>query len=146
MPRFAASNTYITPFLVRCFYKSMFHIDMGMISSCDIVKGDMGAWTQDGLPTQVIVNLSIKDLYSVLSQSTNYGNNTILSNPAQMEYLASMCGISVAPANFSRSLELWYTLKGVNRLRDQVIDAYNAMMQVTFSTINNVLQPVRWQN
>jgi hypothetical protein len=124
----------------------MFHIDMGMITSCDVVKGDMGAWTQSGLPTQIIVNLQIKDLYSVLSQSTGYGNNTLLTNPAQLEYLASMCGISVAPPKIGRSIELYRILKGGNRLRDQLVDVYNSMVQSVFRTVNNIAQPTRWQN
>jgi hypothetical protein len=122
----------------------MFHIDMGMVTSCDIVKGDQGCWTQDGLPTQITVQLSIKDMYSVMTQSMGKGTNTILSNPAQMDYLANMCGINIAPANIGRTLELWWMLKGPNRLFDQVVSVPSQMITNLYATLVDFATPSRW--
>lgn len=144
LPRSAGDNTYISPFLVRCFYKSMFHIDMGMITSCDIVKGDQGAWTQNGLPTQVTVQLTIKDLYSVMSQSRGTGSNTLLSNPAQLDYLANLCGINVAPSNFGRTLKLWWMIKGPQRAIDSVVNSGSKLITDVYRTVYNFASPNRW--
>ena len=144
LPRSAGDNTYISPFLVRCFYKSMFHIDMGMITSCDVVKGDQGAWTNSGLPTQVTVQLSIKDLYSVMTQSRGVGSNTLLGNPAQMDYLANLCGINVAPSNFGRTLKLWWMLKGPQRAIDSVVNSGARLITDVYKTIYNFASPSRW--
>lgn len=144
LPRSAGSNTYISPFLVRCFYKSMFHIDMGIITSCNVVKGDQGAWTQDGLPTQVTVQFSIKDLYGVLTQSRGVGSNTLLSNPAQLDYLANMCGINIAPSDIGRTLKLWWMIKGPNRLFDSVVNAASELITSVYATIYNFTSPTRW--
>jgi hypothetical protein len=137
LPRCAGDNTYISPFLVRAFYKSMFHIDMGIVTSCEIIKGDQGCWTQEGLPTQITVQLSIKDLYSVMTQSMGKSNNTILSNPAQLDYLANLCGVNVAPASLSRTLELWWMIKGANRIQDAIVSVPVDIVKNTFSMIQN---------
>lgn len=146
LPRSAGPNTYVSPFLVRCFYKSFFHIDMGIITSCEITKGDAGAWNVDGLPTQITVQLSIKDLYSVLTQAMGVGNNTMISNPAQMEYLSALCGINIAPASFTRSLELWYMANGLGTVREAAVLKGIKMIQGIFKQIQNINTPSRWQN
>ena len=145
LPRSAGDNTYISPFLVRCFYKSMFHIDMGIINSCSITKGDQGAWTQNGLPTQVTVQLSIKDLYSVMTQSRGVGANTLLSNPAQLDYLANLCGLNIAPANFGRTLKLWWTIKGPQRAIDYIVNAGVKLITSAYTTFYNFATPGRWR-
>lgn len=137
LPRSSGDNTYISPFLVRCFYKSMFHIDNGIITSCDIAKGDQGCWTQDGLPTQITVTLGIKDLYTIMSQSTGNGNNTLLSNPAQLDYIANLCGINIAPASFTRSLMLWKMIKA-NRITDPIVSIPSRFLTNTYRVIQNI--------
>ena len=138
LPRAAGPNMYVTPFLVRCFYKSMFHIDMGIIQSCQITKGDTGAWNHDGLPCQVTVELTIKDLYSVLSQASGVGDNTLISNPAQLEYLASLAGVNVAPASITRAIELWLAVKGTNRLAQGLVGTGIDFMQSFFKRLQNL--------
>ena len=107
MPRWSAPNAYVSPFIVRAYLKSMFHVDMGIITSCDITRGTQQGWTQDGLPTEVTVNLTIKDLYNVLSMISGEHSNDVISNPAQLDYLGNLCGINVAVPDFSRTLTLW---------------------------------------
>jgi hypothetical protein len=120
LPRSTASNAYASPFLVQCWYKSMFHIDMGMVTSCDIVKGETGQWSEDGLPTQVTVQLQIKDLYNVLSQASGSNGNQILSNPAQMDYIANLCGVNIGATDIVRTVTLWKTLM-FNGIEDDII-------------------------
>jgi hypothetical protein len=107
LPRSMGSNNYISPYLVRAYYKSMFHIDMGIITGCNITKGDVGAWTQNGLPTQVTVQLEIKDLYNVISLATGVGGGAITSNLGQLDYIANMCGINIDGPDMERALKLW---------------------------------------
>jgi hypothetical protein len=109
-----------------------------MVTSCDITKGDQGCWTQDGLPTQITVQLSIKDLYSVMTQAMGKGTNTILSNPAQLDYLANLCGINIAPANIGRTLELWWMLKGKNRIQDSIVSVPMDIIRRAYALFQNV--------
>lgn len=144
LPRSAGPNTYVSPFLVRCFYKSSFHIDMGIITSCEITKGDAGAWNSDGLPTQITVQLTIKDLYTVLSQAMGVGSNTLISNPAQMEYLSALCGVNIAPASLIRSIELWYMANGLGTIKQSIIGTAAETIQSIFKRIQNFSAPRRW--
>lgn len=145
LPRSAGPNMYTSPFLVRAFYKSMFHIDMGIITSCQVTKGDQGAWNIDGLPCQITVELTIKDLYQSLSQALGYKNNTLISNPAQLEYLANLAGVNIAPANFMRTLELYMAIKGVRSLKEGLVGTGVQMMQNVFKKLQNLNQATKWK-
>ena len=144
LPRSAGANTYISPFLVRAFYKSMFHVDMGIVTSCSVTKGDQGAWTANGLPTQITVQLQIKDLYTNMSQSRGVGSNTLLSNPAQLDYLANLCGINVAPANFGRTLKLWWMIKGQGKI-DSVVNSATSLLTSVWTWIEDFAKPARFK-
>lgn len=127
-PRSLAQNNYISPFLVRAYYKSMFHIDMGIITDCQIQKGDVGAWTQNGLPTQVTIQLTIKDLYDVMSVALNNGKSDLVGNPAQLDYIASLCGINIGTPDITRTWKLWCAIRGLNRLSDNVSNGWRNLM------------------
>lgn len=138
MPRWSGANAYVSPFIVRAYMRSMFHVDMGIITSCDIVRGTQQGWTQDGLPTEVTVNLTIKDLYNVLSMIVSKNLDDIIANPAQLDYLGNLCGINVAVPDFQRTLALWVAARNpATILSDAVLRVQSRMA----GAINN-----RWQN
>lgn len=139
MPRSAGDNTYVSPFLVRAFYKSFFHVDMGIITNCSIQRGDIQAWTQDGLPTQITVQLSIKDLYDVMAMATGKGDNDMIGNPAQLDYLANMCGVNIAEPNMLRYIKLyWITRMGKNAIKDNIVSFWSKAMGSVYRTWNNL--------
>lgn len=140
-PRFTGTNTYISPFLVRGFYKSQFHIDMGIITGCEIKKGDVGAWTQSGLPTQIEVDLTIKDLYNVLAMALQNGTADLIGNPMQLDYLANLCGINIAEPDFMRTIKLWFALRGLTRIEDNVRNMYSGAILGLFRMFNNITNP-----
>lgn len=111
LPRSLGNNNYISPFLVRAFYRSMFHVDMGIVTDCQIQRGDNMAWSQMGVPLQITVQLQIKDLYSVMSMALGgeFPGNKITSNPFQLDYIANLCGINIdEPDLFGKTLKLWW--------------------------------------
>ena len=61
-------NGFYSPFIVRAIYKGFFNIDMGIITSMSVTKGDTGQWTADGIPTSMDISLSIADLYENMSR------------------------------------------------------------------------------
>ena len=139
MPRSAGDNTYVSPFLIRAFYKSMFHVDMGIITNCSIQRGDLQGWTQDGLPTQVTIQLSIKDLYDVMSMATGKGDNDMIGNPAQLDYLANMCGINIAEPNMLRYVKLyWLTRLGSNTVKDRLVHTWSRALGSIYAAWNNM--------
>lgn len=141
-PRFTGTNTYISPFLVRGFYKSQFHIDMGIITGCEIKKGEVGAWTQSGLPTQIEVDLTIKDLYNVLTMALQNGTADLIGNPMQLDYLANLCGINIAEPDFLRTVKLWMALRGITRIEDNVRNMYSSAILGLFRLYNNITNPL----
>ena len=137
-PRSLGYNNYIAPFLVRAYYKSMFHVDLGIITDCQIQKGDVGAWSQNGLPTQVTVQLTIKDLYDVMALSLNKGPNDVIGNPAQLDYLANMCGINIGTPDIYRTWKLWNATRGVNRISTNITHAWSGLMIDCYRKLNNL--------
>ena len=152
-PRQISGNGYTSPFLVRAFYKGLFNVDMGMIDQLSITRGRESAWTVDGLPTEVDITMSIKDLYDALFISgfknkdglltglvnSVTGNDTkyILKNTGMMDYLASTCGIDVNKPEMKRTMEMFSTLykNGVKtaplrygqQLQENVLNTLNSM-------------------
>lgn len=139
MPRRAGDNGYVSPFIVRAFYKSMFHIEMGIITDCQITRGDVQAWTVTGLPTQVTVTLTIKDLYDVLSMSAGENLDDLIGNPAELDYLANLCGINLAVPNLSRTIELWRALRNPSTaFADRFLNFTAGLVGIFRKAYNNV--------
>jgi hypothetical protein len=111
LPRSAGDNAYVSPYLVRGWFKSMFNIELGIIENCEVTKGEKGAWNASGLPRSITVQLSIKDLYHNMSQSIESNFNTLCNNPAQLNYLANLVGVNVNAASLSQMISLWMALK-----------------------------------
>jgi hypothetical protein len=118
-PRSTGPNGYISPFLVRAFYKGLFNCDMGIITNMTINKGQEGSWTTSGLPTVVDVHFTIKELYSAMAITTNDNiKKGLLSNITLMDYIANLCGININEPDIKRSLYLYYS----QYLRDKYLD------------------------
>ena len=100
----------MSPFLVRAFYRGLFNCDMGIITSLSITKGKEGSWTLNGLPTEVDLSLTIKDLYNVMIMTCKDTPVTFMSNTCFLNYLSNACGISVNKMDIERSIELYYTI------------------------------------
>ena len=114
-PRATGANTYGAPFMIRCFYRGFFNIDLGMITSLSINKGGEGKWSYSNIPTEVEVNMTVKDLYSVMAMSMNDSSHanldvTVLSNNTLMDYLSNMCGVNFSEIDIGRTLTLYKVL------------------------------------
>lgn len=112
-PKQLDQNSYNAPFLVRAFYKGLFNVDMGIITSLDISKGSQSAWTVDGLPTEVDVSLQIKDLYSSLSLTPRNKIKKFVNNTCLMDYLANSCGVNINKPELLRSLDIYMNQVGI---------------------------------
>ena len=113
-------NGYMSPFLVKAFSKGMFNVDMGIISSLSVNKGGECLWNDDGLPTQIDLDLEISDLYSSLAMS-GFKSTGIIGNPfggtrelvkivnntAYMDFLANMAGLNVGTMSIGRRVKMF---------------------------------------
>ena len=67
------SSQYSAPFIIRAFSKGYFNVELGMIESLTwkrFGEGDM--ISSDGIPMQIDVTISFKDLYHVLMMTNMY--------------------------------------------------------------------------
>ena len=122
-PRELGPNGYKSPYLVRAFYKGLFNVDMGIITSMSVSKA--GPFTNDGLPLSVDVNVSIKDLYGLLMTT---GEKYTLAqapfkffrNTALIDYISTAVGININALETSKLVQLY-----VNFAKNTLSDAYN---------------------
>ena len=111
------ANGYYSPFLVRAFYKGAFNVDMGIITELSIRKGKEAAWNIDGLPTEIDIDITIKDLYNMLSIVSATEPKNFVTNNLLMDYVANTCGVNINQMDIQRSLEIYYVLATENVIR-----------------------------
>jgi len=113
LPRQSIQQSYFSPFLLRCYYKGLFNVDMGIMTGLSITKGAEAEWTVDGLPTVADISFEIKDLYEgmFMSRAEDERDLNILSNITELDYIANSCGININDQEVKRTLKLWWVLK-----------------------------------
>ena len=119
---------YVSPFLVRAFYRGLFNCNMGLITDLNITKGKEGAWTIDGLPTEVDVDITLKDLYSALSITKENNPAAFCRNLCLVDYIANTCGININEPDFVREIELYIILK-LNKFKHTIPNVWATIEQ-----------------
>jgi len=109
---------YISPFLLRMYYKGKFNIDMGIATSLSVIRGAEAEWSKDGLPTVLELQMTVKDLYSKFFMSET--GLSMFSNITELDYIANTCGININTSEASRATMLWKTISGQNMIKDYV--------------------------
>lgn len=138
------SNGYKSPFLVKAYSKGLFGVDMGMITSLSVTKGAQCCWNDDGLPTQIDINLDITDLYSGLAMSGFTGKKdikNIVNNTSYMDYLSLMAGLNLNQMEIGRRISMAYFLlqtKGATDL-PRVFTKFDQHISSLMSKLYNIL-------
>lgn len=132
-PRSLGTTAYTSPFLVRAYYRGFFNINMGIITSMSINKGGEGFWTYEGIPTEVEVSFTIKDLYNIMMLTITNGSTgnavkedndgiitmknlftvgglDVVTNTVLMDYLCNLCGININEPDLERTIALYRTI------------------------------------
>lgn len=138
-PQQMGVNAYKSPFLVRGYYKGFFNIDMGIITSMSITKGDQGKWTSVGLPTEIDVSFDLKDLYQMLTITQGSNPIQFLSNTSLMDYLANLCGINIAKPDILRSIDLYVNLVGNNILDNRADKTFLKIEQTLAAKLEELM-------
>ena len=141
------ANSYNAPFLVKGYCKGLFNINDGIISDLSVTRGAECQWNDDGLPTQMDLQISIEDLYSSLfmsaigatDQNANPVTNilqefnviqklkdsvSVVQNTAMMDYLANLAGFNLADEEMLRSVKMLMKLTD-NTFTQAGNDIYN---------------------
>lgn len=102
LPRQITANGFGHPFLVRVTSKGWFNCEMGMVDSISIEKVQ-GSYTVNGIPTEIKVSLSVRDLYSDLMITPTTKPGLFYANRGLSNWLAVTSGIDVAkPATMEK--------------------------------------------
>lgn len=145
LPKQAYQNSqgYEAPFILRCYYRGMFNIDMGMIQSLSVTKGADGEWTKDGIPTVAEIQFEIKDMYHEMFMSQNALE--LFNNVTEMDYIANCCGINVNSSEATRAWKLYRTIEGENLLSDYIDnDIVGKLHQYLNNKISNMFGFSNW--
>ena len=133
---------YNSPFLVRAFYKGLFNVDMGIVTDLSFSKGKEGAWTLDGLPTEVDVSMTIKDLYqAVLTITSGDQSKWFMNNTTLMDYMANMCGININKPDILRTFQI-YTMLKTNKLVDMPNTLFSKLSQESTNLLMKAYQNI----
>ena len=135
LPKQTTANTYTSPFLVKMFAKGWFSCDMGIVESVQLDKGSDQSWSVDGLPTQVKVSLTVKDLYSRLMLSPSNSPSLFFSNQGMLDFLGSTCGIDLSRPAIELKVKIAMSIF-FNRVTDVPTNWYRSMV----GSINNRLR------
>ncbi len=141
LPRNADAQAYYSPFLVRAYYKGMFNIDMGIITDLSLTKGGEGEWNINGIPTQAELSFTIKDLYEELSMTNDDKFGTkLLSNVAELDYIANNCGININDTDINRTFKLLTGLAGgnVSNIINKAFDKFSQSINNRISDVFNI--------
>lgn len=129
-------QAYISPFLVRAYYKGIFNIDMGLITDMSVSKGADGEWSLDGLPTVAEISFTIKDLYNILAMSnqSTEDDKGILNNIAELDFIANSCGININEPEIVRTIKMGITLGLTSKIKDKFTMGIFANVTQYFNT------------
>lgn len=101
----AGATGYVSPFLVRAYCRSLFNCSLGIVDSLSFTKAPNNEWTIDGLPTEVEVNFSVKDMYSSLMMYSGSKSSVFFSNTALVDFIGNICGVNTYKKDLTRSVE-----------------------------------------
>lgn len=107
-PRQLGANGYTNPFLIRGFCKGWFTCSLGIIDSMTIKKASEDGWATNGLPTEVEISFSIKDLYENLAIS-RFGDFSTFHNIEFIDMLAGWTGVNMNKPEVTRKIAMYQT-------------------------------------
>lgn len=140
LPRGTGPSAFVSPYLVRCSYKGMFNVDMGIITSMNITKGAECAWNHRGMPTSVNVSFTIKELYDIFALANNEaGNYKLADNSIMMDYIGNLCGININEPDLTRTIT-YHGLMQLNRPGNFARRIWDTLDQEFVNGINDIFK------
>lgn len=142
------SNGYCTPFLCKAYCKGMFNIDMGLITSMSVNRGATAQWNNDGLPTQIDIEITIEDLYSNLFMTNHnhvinaFANAiSVATNTSMMDFLANLAGLNIADTDIGRRIEMFkvITMQDFTNLPSRIWNKFDNKINNFIANIYNRL-------
>lgn len=109
-PRQTTINTYSSPFICRAYIPGMFSSEMSIVESLTIQKGgDGSAWSVDGYPLEIKLQINLKDLYNSFSISkinTSQEAYNMLWNHALIDYVSVQSGVNMKQSEYAKKMKV----------------------------------------
>ena len=102
LPRQTSANSFTSPFLIKAFSPGWFVCDMGIITGLSIEKSE---WTVDGLPSEIKISFTIKDLYNQLMVTKTNKPGDFFNNQSLMDFLAVTSGLNILEPNLKLKID-----------------------------------------
>lgn len=116
------TSQYSSPFLIRAYSKGYFNVEMGIIESITWKRfGDGDMISEDGVPTQIDVSVSFKDLYHTLAMTEFYGEGlgtnigNFMNNTGLMDLIGTLSGVNMNRISISDRISM-FAASGANAL------------------------------
>ena len=107
IPKQATANTYGSPFLIKASIEGNWATNLAIVNDLSINKTvNAEGWTADGLPNEVDVTMTVTDLYSDLSMSSQTNPGLFINNTSLLEFLANTCGLSLVNPSLQKKGEM----------------------------------------
>ena len=107
-PRLMTPNAYNAPFLIRAYSLGYFNVEMGMIDGISFTKfGDGDDISQNGVPLEMEVNVSFKDLYKVIGITKYKDPVNFFNNDGLMEFIGTTSGMNMNREDASFTFNLF---------------------------------------
>lgn len=110
LPLQQTANVIASPYLFKCFSPGWFTSSMCMVDSMSLEKGSDGIWNKAGLPNDVTVNISVKDLYSSLSLPKSDSIGQFMANTGMLEFLMTTAGVNLSHQKINTKWKVWKML------------------------------------
>ena len=136
VPKQGSSNTYGSPFLIKAYYPGVFNCNLGIVESLQITKPSSDdAWSVDGLPTEIDVQLRIKDLYSDLTMSPAKDISLFRNNTSLIDYLATISGLDLIKPQMESKISMLVAnySSAVRDIDDNAVSIVMDKIERTFS-------------
>lgn len=133
LPRQITANGYGNPFLVKVSAKGWFNCELGIIDSVTVEKIP-DSFTVNGLPTEIRVTMSVKDLYADMSITSNTKPGLFFNNSGMMNWLAVTSGLDMTQPSFAERFNALATA-----LTGQLSDMPSNLWNSTWESIRNKL-------
>ena len=109
-------SIYSRPFLIKAFSRGYFNVELGIIESITWKRfGDGDMISADGVPTQIDVSVSFKDLYHVLTMGNNDGATAIagfFNNTGLMDMIGTLSGVNMNRITIGERMALYTSAFG----------------------------------
>jgi hypothetical protein len=112
MPRQFGANAFYAPFLIQAFSTGVFNCSLGIIDSISISRfGPGDSISRIGLPLEIRISLTFKDLYGAMaiSNADNYG--IFMNNTALLDFIANLTAINLNEPDLTRKLNIFLRTK-----------------------------------